>query len=147
MARVSPERLAANARSMARKLAMQALYGWQLNQEPWQDVVKHYVDAEDMPKADNQYFRSLIVGVCNAADTLDASLAGWMDRKVKELDPIERAVLWIGAHELRAVPEIPFRVAINEAVGLAKRFGATDSHKFVNAVLDRAARELRPLEH
>jgi N utilization substance protein B len=147
MARVSPERLAANARSMARKLALQALYGWQINQEPWQDIVKQYGDADDMSKADTQYFRTLIAGVCNAAESLDAALGAWMDRKVTELDPIERAVLWIGTHELRAAPDVPFRVAISEAVGLAKRFGATDSHKFVNAVLDRAARELRPLEH
>lgn len=147
MARVSAERMSANARSMARKLALQALYGWQINQEPWQDLVQHYGAAEDMPKADANYFRTLIAGVCNAADSLDAALATWMDRKVTELDPIERAALWIGTHELRAAPEVPFRVAISEAVSLAKRFGATDSHKFVNAVLDRAARELRPLEH
>jgi N utilization substance protein B len=70
-----------------------------------------------------------------------------MDRKPTELDPVERAVLWVGAHELKNSPEVPYRVAINEAVGLAKRFGATDSHKFVNAVLDAAARELRPQEH
>jgi N utilization substance protein B len=69
-----------------------------------------------------------------------------MDRKPTELDPVERAVLWVGAHELRSAPDVPYRVVINEAVGLAKRFGATDSHKFVNAVLDTAARELRPLE-
>jgi len=62
-------------------------------------------------------------------------------------DPVERAVLWVGAHELRSAPDVPYRVVINEAVGLAKRFGATDGHKFVNAVLDAAARELRPHEH
>jgi N utilization substance protein B len=132
---------------MARKLALQALYGWQINHSPWQDVVRSYADAEDMPKADRDYFSALIAGVCNGSASLDGALVAWMDRKPAELDPIERAALWIGAHELRAAPDVPFRVVISEAVGLAKRFGATDSHKFVNAVLDRAARELRPHEH
>ena len=78
---------------------------------------------------------------------LDTQLTGWMDRKPELLDPIEHAVLLIGLFELTAKPEIPYRVAINEAVSLTKRFGATDGHKFVNAVLDRAARELRPHEY
>jgi transcription antitermination protein NusB len=147
MAGLTPERRAANARSMARKLAMQALYGWQINQEPWQDLIQSYAAAEDMPKADRDYFRGLITGVCNGVESLDEAIVTWMDRKVVELDPIERSLLWIGTHELRALHDVPFRVVISEAVGLAKRFGATDSHKFVNAVLDRAARDLRPHEH
>jgi N utilization substance protein B len=134
-------------RAVARKLAMQALYRWQLNSSPWQDVLKEFADDEDMRKADRGYFTTLVTDVCGTSDTLDASLGGWMDRKPTELDPVERAVLWVGTYELRASPDVPYRVVINEAVGLAKRFGATDSHKFVNAVLDVAARELRPLEH
>ena len=78
---------------------------------------------------------------------LDTQLTGWMDRKPELLDPIEHAVLLIGLFELPAKPEIPYKVAINEAVSLSKRFGATDGHKFVNAVLDRAAKEVRPHEH
>jgi transcription antitermination protein NusB len=80
-------------------------------------------------------------------DQLDARLAAWTDREPRLLDPIEHAILLIGIYELSSRPEVPYRVAINEAVVLAKRFGATDGHKFVNAVLDRAARELRPAEH
>lgn len=134
-------------RSVARKLALQALYRWQINRGPWQDVVGELDDAEDMPRADREYFRELVKGVCDAHEELDASLAAWTDRPPRELDPIEHAVLLIGAHELGAHPEVPYRVVLNEAVGLAKRFGATDGHKFVNAVLDRAARVLRPHEH
>jgi transcription antitermination protein NusB len=134
-------------RSVARKLALQALYRWQLNACPWQDLVQEFGDAEDMPRADAEYFRSLVEGVWRAREELDTRLASLADREPRLLDPIERAVLLIGLYELTARPEVPYRVAINEAVMLAKRFGATDGHKFVNAVLDRAARELRPDEH
>ena len=134
-------------RAVARKLAMQALYRCQVDASPWQDVVNEFAADEDMRKADRCYFNQLITDICGSSDALDTVLATWMDRKPKDLDPVERAVLWVGAHELRSAPEVPYRVVINEAVGLAKRFGATDSHKFVNVVLDAAARELRPLEH
>jgi transcription antitermination protein NusB len=134
-------------RSVARKLALQALYRWQLNAAPWQDLVQEFGEAEDMPRADPEYFRTLVEGVWRGREELDAQLATFADREPRLLDPIERAVLLIGLYELTARPEVPFRVAINEAVTLAKRFGATDGHKFVNAVLDRAARTLRPAEH
>ena len=134
-------------RAVARKLAMQALYRWQINAAPWQDVVNEFAADEEMRKADRGYFNQLVTEICTHSGALDGALATWMDRKPAELDPVERAVLWVGAHEVRAGPEVPYRVVINEAVGLATRVGATDSHKFVNAVLDTAARELRPLEH
>ena len=134
-------------RSVARKLALQALYRWQLNAAPWQDLVQEFGDAEDMPKADREYFRTLVEGVWHSRADLDAKLALLADRAPEHLDPIEHAILLMGLYELASRPEVPYRVAINEAVSLAKRFGATDGHKFVNAVLDRAAREMRPAEH
>jgi len=134
-------------RTVARKLALQALYRWQLNACPWQDLLLEFGEAEDMPRADREYFRALIEGVWCSREELDARLASLADREPRLLDPIEHAILLIGLYELTARPEVPYRVAINEAVGLAKRFGATDGHKFVNAVLDRAARVLRPAEH
>ena len=134
-------------RSVARKLALQALYRWQLNDSPWQDLVQEFGDAEDMTRADADYFRTLVEGVWRGREELDARLATFTDRAPGLLDPVERAVLLIALYELTARPEVPYRVAINEAVGLAKRFGATDGFKFVNAVLDRAARALRPNEH
>src|SRR5262252_1813842 len=134
-------------RSVARKLALQALYRWQLNAGPWQDLVQEFKDAEDMARADGEYFRTLVAGVWHAHADLDARLAALADREPRLLDPIEHAALLLALYELSAQPEVPYRVAINEAVGLAKRFGATDGHKFVNAVLDRAARALRPDEH
>jgi N utilization substance protein B len=132
---------------VARKLALQALYRWQLNEGPWQDLVQEFGEAEDMPRADREYFRELIEGVWGAREALDARLAEMMDRPPKQLDPVEHAALLIGLYELTSRPEVPYRVSINEAVGLTKRFGGTDGHKFVNAVLDRAARALRPNEH
>jgi len=140
-------RTLSSQRSVARKLALQALYRWQLNEGPWQDLVQEFGDAEDMPRADREYFRELVEGVWRARAALDAELSSWADRGPSLLDPIEHAILLIGVYELRHRPDVPYRVAINEAVTLAKRFGATDGHKYVNAVLDRAARVLRPNEH
>jgi N utilization substance protein B len=135
------------ARTVSRKLALQALYRWQLNECPWQDLVTEFHDAQDMERADGEYFRALVEGVWQARADLETRLASFADRETRFLDPIEHAILLIGLYELSARPDVPYRVAINEAVGLAKRFGATDGHKFVNAVLDRAARELRSAEH
>jgi transcription antitermination protein NusB len=135
------------ARSVARKLALQALYQLQINDAPWQDLVAEYGAAEDMPKADRDYFIELVREIAGARADFDAQLATWTDRTPAELDPIEHAVLLIGAYELARRPDVPYRVVITEAVTLTRRFGATDGHKFVNAVLDRAARELRTGEH
>ena len=147
MAANDSQRFSSGAKSLARKLAMQALYRWQMNDAPWQDLVSEFATEEGMDRADGEYFRELVQGVHGTRETLDAELATWMDRSPTLLDPIEHAVLLIGAFELKSRPEVPFRVVINEGVSLAKRFGATDGHKFVNAVLDRAARQLRPHEH
>jgi N utilization substance protein B len=140
-------RTLSSQRSVARKLALQALYRWQLNECPWQDLIQEFGDAEDMPRADREYFREIVEGVWRSREALDTQLAVWLDRTPALLDPIEHALLLIGVYELRDRRDVPFRVAINEAVTLAKRFGATDGHKYVNAVLDRAARALRPDEH
>jgi len=134
-------------RTVARKLALQALYRWQLNSCEWQDLIQEFSSDPDMPRADAEYFQGLICGICASRDELDAALAPLLDRLPKLLDPIEHAVLLIGGYELQHRPEVPFRVVINEAVGLARRFGATDGHKFVNGVLDRAARLWRSQEH
>jgi transcription antitermination protein NusB len=135
-----------NARAVARRLALQALYRWQLNQCPWQDLIQEFAAEAQSLHADQEYFRTLIEGICTAHEPLDEALSPLLDRKPSELDPIEHAALLIGAYELKHRIEIPFRVVLNEAVGLARRFGATDGYKFVNGVLDRAARQWRPDE-
>ena len=139
-------RRVASARSMTRKLALQALYRLQLNEAPWQDLMTEFADADGMERADSEYFRALIEGVWRARTELDALMQPWLDREPAQLDPTEHAVLFIAIFELRERPDVPFRVIIHEAVNLARKFGGTDGHKFVNAVLDRAARELRPGE-
>jgi N utilization substance protein B len=131
------------ARAVARKLAMQALYQWQMNAAPWQDLCTQFGTDEDMERADREYFQELVRGVVEGAEDFDRELATDLDRPPTGLDPLEHAILLIGAYELVRRPDVPYRVVITEGVGLAKRFGATDGHKYVNAVLDRVARRLR----
>jgi N utilization substance protein B len=137
---------AGRARSLSRKLAMQALYQWQLTGQSAAELRNQFAADEGFADADAQYFGELLDGVTGDAATLDAELGGLIDRPVAQLDPVERAVLLIGLFELGRRLDVPFRVVINEGVELAKRFGATEGHKFVNAVLDRAARTHRAAE-
>ena len=132
------------ARALARRLAVQALYRWQLNAAPWQDLINEFSTDADMGRADGEYFKALVQRAVEQSAELDVALAPFLARKAEVLDPIEHAVLLVASVELQHQREIPFRVIIDEAVGLSRRFGATDGHKFVNAVLDRAARAWRP---
>lgn len=135
------------ARALARRLAVQALYRWQLNRAPWQDLIQEFATDADMPRADGEYFRGLVQTAVEQQPALDLALEPFLNRTAAVLDPVEHAVLLIASVELQQRPEVPFRVIIDEAVGLARRFGATDGHKFVNAVLDRAAHAWRPDSH
>ena len=135
------------ARSLARRLALQALYQIQINPLPWQDVQLQFAADPEADRVDRDYFRQLIEGVAPNRDALDLRLSTLSEIPPQELDPIEHAVLWLGLHELQSCPELPYRVALAEAVQLTKQFGATEGHKFVNAVLDRAAKESRPQEY
>jgi N utilization substance protein B len=132
------------ARSLSRRLALQALYQLQINPRSWQDTHQQFAADPEAERVDREYFRELIAAIVPSAAELDAQL-----EKLSEIPPAEldHAALWLGLHELAAHPELPYRVVLAESVELTKRFGATDGHKFVNAVLDRAARELRPLEY
>jgi transcription antitermination protein NusB len=134
------------ARTLSRRLAMQALYQWQLTGQSLAELRNQYAQDEGYAEVDAAYFAALLQGVVEGAPALDASLGELIDRPVAQLDPVEHAVLLIGLYELAHRPETPFRVVINESVELAKKFGATEGHKFVNAVLDRAARGLRSAE-
>jgi len=126
---------------------MQALYRLQLNEAPWQYLLSEFAVEEDMARADRDYFDEIVRAVVESRAALDEQLKDWADRAPADLDPVEHAVLLIGVHELADRPDVPWRVVVNEAVSLTRRFGATDAHKYVNAVLDRAARVLRPHEH
>jgi N utilization substance protein B len=134
------------ARSIARKLAMQALYQWQLTQQTASEIKKQFLDSEDSAGVDREHFEELVGGCIAKNAELSAALQPFIDRPLDQLDPVETAILMIGMFELQQRVDIPYRVVINEGVDLTKRFGATDAHKYVNAVLDRAARELRTAE-
>jgi N utilization substance protein B len=134
------------ARSIARKLAMQALYQWQLTQQTDAEIKKQFLESEDSAGVDREHFEELVSGCIAKNAELSAALKPFIDRPLDQLDPVETAILMIGMFELQQRVDIPYRVVINEGVDLTKRFGATDAHKYVNAVLDRAARELRTAE-
>jgi N utilization substance protein B len=125
---------------------MQALYQWQLTGQSCAELCSQFGADESYADADAGYFITLLQGIVGAGDALDAELGALLDRPVAQLDPVEHAVLLIGLYELANQPEVPYRVVINEGVELAKRFGASEGHKFVNAVLDRAARTHREAE-
>lgn len=136
----------AHARKRSRRLAVQALYQWQLADAALRDIEAQFLEEQDFRLADVDYFRELIHQVPARLDVIDAALAPCMERTMEEVDPVERAILRIAGYELQERLEIPFRVVLNEAVALAKTFGASESHKYVNAVLDKAARQLRSVE-
>jgi N utilization substance protein B len=135
------------ARSLARRLALQALYQIQLNPRPWAEIQRQFAADPEAERVDLDYFHALVAAIAPNREAMDARLALLCEIPPPELDPVEHAVLWLGLHELQSCPELPYRVALAEAVQLTKQFGATDGHKFVNAVLDRAAQELRPHEY
>ena len=133
-------------RRRSRELALQGLYQWLLAGDEAAVVDAHMREQEGFDKADRSHFDALLHGCIAEAGALDAVLARHVDRRTTQLSPIEHGVLLIGAYELRHCIDVPYRVAINEAVELAKSFGGTDGHKYVNGVLDKAAADLRPLE-
>jgi N utilization substance protein B len=134
------------ARSRARRRALQALYAWQLSGSHMHAVIEQFRHEQDMEVADLEYFEDLLHGVEKNVDALDACLRPHLDREVAQVDPIERAVLRLAAYELKYRPDVPYRVVLNEAIEVTKRFGADHGHSYVNGVLDRLAAELRAVE-
>lgn len=135
-----------SARRRARELALQGLYEWLLSAAEPATIAAHMREQDDFDKCDSAHFDRLLAGCIRDAAGLDAVLARHVDRKTAHLSPVEHGVLMIGSWELMHCIEIPYKVAINEAVELAKSYGGTDGHKYVNGVLDKAAAELRPVE-
>ncbi len=131
------------ARSTARQRILQALYQWQLTGQDPQLIESQFLDEaydeQDMHQADISYFKRLLHNIPPALNQLDMAFTPFLDRGIKQLDPIELAILRIGCYELKYCPDIPFRVVINEAVELAKKYGAEQSHKYINGILDKLA--------
>ena len=136
----------ARARSAARKLLVQALYQRQMAAQPWQELHRQFSADPTFERADPEYFSTALAAVCDETARLDDELRLHSDIEPARLDPVEHAILYLGLWELMTRPDVPYRVVINEAVELAKRFGATEGHRFVNAVLDKASRTLRGAE-
>jgi transcription antitermination protein NusB len=137
--RVSPRR-------RSRELAMQGIYQWIYTGDSAGTVLKNLSELEHYGSADGAFLKSELKGTIGEAEGLRAKLEPFADRKWEEVSPVERAILLIGAWELVHNPEIPYKVTINEAIELGKRFGGTDGHKYVNGVLDKLAAAVRPDE-
>ena len=135
-----------SARRRSREFALQGLYRWLIAGGDAAAAEADVQEQEGFDKCDRAHFDALLHGSIEQAAVLDAVLAKHVDRKTSLLSPVEHAVLLIGAYELMHCMDIPYRVAINEAVELAKSFGGTDGHKYVNGVLDKCAADLRPNE-
>lgn len=134
-----PGRIATRARSAARRHAVQALYQWQLTGQPWQDIYGQFSGGEGFASLDDAYFKDALMQVTGGHEALDRDLAQHSEVVLAQIDPVEHAILYLGLWELMHRPDVPYRVVLNESVELARRFGATDGHKFINAVLDRAS--------
>lgn len=132
-------------RKKARSLLVQALYQWQISQYPAHEIEAQY-RADNTGKLDWDYFHELFVGITSSTEALDASFTPSLDRDISQLNPIELSILRLGAYELSQRIDVPYRVVINEAIELAKKYGATDSHKYVNGILDKLAKESRRVE-
>ena len=133
-------------RRKARHYGMQALYQWLMADASLGTIEAEFRSDYDFSHVDLEYFQALLHGVPARVDELEAILEPLLDRKLDDLDPIERTLLRMGTFELAERPDVPYKVVINEAVALAKKFGATDGHKYINGVLDKVARELRKVE-
>jgi len=141
-----PQGIDPAARSRARRRALQALYAWQMSGSSSRAVIEQFRHEQDMQVADLEYFEDLVLGVDAHRAELDAALAPFLDRGIEQVDPIERATLRLGAYELKHRLDVPYRVVLNEAIELVKRFGSEHGHTYVNGVLDKLAREWRRVE-
>lgn len=131
------------ARRRARECAVQALYSWQVSQNAITDIELQFLAEQDVTGVDVAYFRELLAGVANEFDYLDSLITPYLTRNTETLGPVEKAILRLSTYELSRRDDIPYGVIINEGIELAKTFGAAESHKFVNGVLDKLASQIR----
>lgn len=133
-------------RTRAREFAVQGLYQHLVGRNPVDDIDPFTRDLAGFRRADAEHFETLLHGCIRESEALDLLILPHLDRKLAEISPIERAVMWIGVYEFLHCPDVPWRVALNECIELGKSFGGTDGHKYVNAVLCRVAPKVRPHE-
>ena len=133
-------------RRKARELAVQAIYSWQLSQNSVTDIETNFLVDNSARRFDIPYFQQLLHGVTKSVSSIDEAISPHVDRPLNDVDPVEKAILRVAIYELKDCKDVPYRVVINEAIELAKSFAADDSHKFVNGVLDKAVKLIRPEE-
>ena len=132
------------ARSRARELIVQSLYQMQIAGHGEAELLSQFRERPDYERVDQEYFDEVLTAICRNTEKIEERIDKFADRPLSQLDPVERGILLLGFYELQEKPDVPFKVIINESVNIAKRFGAVDGHKYINALLDRAAQELRP---
>ena len=136
-----------SARVRARRTAVQACYQWLINQQPSADLIKEFEsDRAELKKADKEYFSDLMEGITRCSGELDDAIIPLLDRPLTEVNTVEHAILMLAMYELIHHPELPWRIIVSEAVDLAKMFGAEQSYKYINGVLDKAAHQVRASE-
>ena len=136
----------ARARGKSRRLAMQAIYQWQMTGDNISDIKQQFFDENNMAKLDSAFFSEMVSGVASSISELDPLLEKYMSRKVESVDPVERSILRLATYEFINRFDVPYRVVLNEAVTITKEYCAENSHTFVNAVLDKVAKEIRHIE-
>ncbi len=141
------DKFSRTARVRARRTAVQALYQWYMTGSDMSDVIKEFKqERKETKKADLEYFEALLRGIRKQQKTIEENYISLLDRSIEKIDPVERAILDLGVYELLYQPELPWRVVINESVELAKMFGAEESHKYINGIMDKAAQTIRATE-
>ena len=134
------------ARTYARQSALQALYQWQLTGQNLNEIEQQFVQEERLKNVQRSYFVELFHGVPKQLHAIDEALAQFIDRPIEQIDPVERAILRLSVYELINRLDVPYRVILNEGISLAKRFGAEESHKYINGILDKVAQQCRSIE-
>jgi len=133
-------------RRKARELAVQAVYSWQLSENSVTDIEGNFLTDNSARRFDIAYFQQLLRGVTASVSSIDDAISPHVDRPLNDVDHVEKAILRVAIYELKDCQDVPYKVVINEAIELAKSFAADDSHKFVNGVLDKAVKLIRPEE-
>ena len=131
-------------RRKARELAVQAIYSWQLSKNSVTDIEANFLTENSARRFDILFFQQLLRGVTASVSAIDDAISPHVDRSIEGIDHVEKAILRVAIYELRDCQDVPYKVVINEAIELAKSFAAEDSHKFVNGVLDKAVKLIRP---
>lgn len=136
----------ARARGKSRRLAMQAIYQWQMTGDNISDIKQQFFEENNMEKLDTVFFSEMVSGVASSISELDPLLEKYMSRSIESVDPVERSIIRLAAYEFINRLDVPYRVVLNEAITITKEFCAENSHTFVNAVLDKVANEIRHIE-